>query len=203
MRIRTVFVVGGAFASVILIVFGVFAIVLGAQGRNQVRSSLVREDIVGTPDMSPKAITAEAKQAGLDTKTIPIPTCTVANQRVNDGARARCFADFMRIHALEASGGKTYSQLARYVGKNGKPTSDQTQAALDPLTKQPVENPARVTWLEEISLTNALNTSYFAENVGNFGIVMGIALLLTGIGFAVLSFGTLWQRPAAPPPAKA
>ena len=32
-----------------------------------------------------------------------------------------------------------------------------------------------------------MNTSLFAENVANFAIVMGFALLLTGIGFLVLT----------------
>jgi hypothetical protein len=40
-----------------------------------------------------------------------------------------------------------------------------------------------------------LNTGYFAENVALFSIVMGIALLLTGIGFLVLTL-TLLTRPA-------
>jgi hypothetical protein len=31
--------------------------------------------------------------------------------------------------------------------------------------------------------------AYFGERVGVFGIVMGIALLLTGIGFLVLTLG--------------
>ena len=35
----------------------------------------------------------------------------------------------------------------------------------------------------------ALNTSYLAERVAYFSIVMGIALLLTGIGFLVLTLG--------------
>ena len=38
-------------------------------------------------------------------------------------------------------------------------------------------------------LTTALNTSFFAERVAYFSIVMGIALLLTGIGFLVLTLG--------------
>jgi hypothetical protein len=38
-------------------------------------------------------------------------------------------------------------------------------------------------------LSTALNTSYFAENVALFSVVMGVALLLTGIGFLVLTLG--------------
>jgi hypothetical protein len=191
-RVRTVFVVGGIFASVVLVVFGIFAIVLGFQGRDQVRSSLVREKIVGSSDMTPKAIAAEAKQAGLPA-SVELPTCSVAGLEVNTGDRANCFADYMRIHALEGSGGLTYSQLDRYIGRNGKPTSDPAKAKIDPLTEQPVSNPARDTWVTEVAISTALNTSFFAENVADFGIVTGIALLLSGIGFAVLTVGTLWR----------
>jgi hypothetical protein len=59
----------------------------------------------------------------------------------------------------------------------------------------------------ETALATALNVSYFAERVGVFGIVMGIALLLTGIGFLVLTIGGALERsPAtsgAPSPATA
>jgi hypothetical protein len=41
----------------------------------------------------------------------------------------------------------------------------------------------------ETALSTALNVAYFGERVGVFGIVMGIALLLTGIGFLVLTLG--------------
>ena len=39
-------------------------------------------------------------------------------------------------------------------------------------------------WVTETALTTALNTAYFAESVATFAIVMGVALLLAGIGFA-------------------
>ena len=42
-------------------------------------------------------------------------------------------------------------------------------------------------WVTETALTTALNTAYFAEQVALFSIVMGVALLLTGIGFLVLT----------------
>jgi hypothetical protein len=46
-----------------------------------------------------------------------------------------------------------------------------------------------------------LNTAYFGERVGLFGIVVGIALLLTGIGFLVLMLvgGALEPAGAAEP----
>jgi hypothetical protein len=45
-------------------------------------------------------------------------------------------------------------------------------------------------------LSTALNVSYMASQLALFGIVVGIALLLSGIGFIVLAaFGAL--RPSA------
>jgi hypothetical protein len=41
-----------------------------------------------------------------------------------------------------------------------------------------------------------VNTAYFAESVATFAIVMGIALLLTGIGFLVLTARVLWPAGA-------
>jgi multisubunit Na+/H+ antiporter MnhC subunit len=38
-------------------------------------------------------------------------------------------------------------------------------------------------------LTTALNASYMAAQLGLFAIVVGIALLLSGIGFAILAIG--------------
>jgi hypothetical protein len=46
----------------------------------------------------------------------------------------------------------------------------------------------------ETALTTALNRSYFAENVANFAIVTGFALLLAGIGFLVLTLRLPWRR---------
>ena len=55
-------------------------------------------------------------------------------------------------------------------------------------TAQPVPNAARNTWVTETALTTALNMSYMAEQLALFGIVVGIALLLAGIGFVLLAF---------------
>ena len=187
---RKFYEIGGGIASVLLIVFGVAAIVMGVNGRNTVRDSLTQEQIVGTPDMNRTAIAAEAKKAGLPA-SIKLPTTDVAGKTINTGARARAFATYMRIHTLEATGGQTYSQLARYATADGKGTNDAAAALKDP-KGQPVDNPIRNIWVTETALTTALNSSYLAENVALFGIVMGIALLLTGIGFGILvAYGSL------------
>ena len=51
----------------------------------------------------------------------------------------------------------------------------------------------REIWVTETALASALNTSYFAENVANFAIVVGFALLLSGIGFLVLTLRLPWR----------
>ncbi|HTR89620.1 MAG TPA: hypothetical protein VMG62_05870, partial [Solirubrobacteraceae bacterium] len=96
--------IGGILAAVVLVGFGIAAIVIGANGRSTVNANLLEQKIVGTPDMTPTAIKGEAAKAGLDTATLTIPTCSVAGKTVEDGASARCFAQYMKIHALEATG---------------------------------------------------------------------------------------------------
>lgn len=162
---------GGVAASVVLIVFGIASVVVGISGRDTVRDELARENIVGTPDM-----------AG------------VANRKVDTGTEARDFAAGMRKHALEATGGQTYAEMPRFIGKDGNPTEDESQAAIDSETGKPVENAARNIWVTETALATALNTSYFAEQVALFSIVMGVALLLTGIGFLVVTLSLLRRQ---------
>ena len=188
--------IGGVVAAAVLVAFGIAAIVMGIDGRSTVRDSLKLEQIVGSPDMTPAAITAAAKEAGL--KDFVVPTLAVAGKSINNGDRARAFAGYMRIHALEATSGLTYSQMGRFVAKPGTPakftdghgaTSDDKYALLNAESKRPVENGLRNLWVTETALTTALNTSYMAEQISLFGIVVGIALLLAGIGFAILAVG--------------
>jgi hypothetical protein len=190
--------IGGVVAGVVLIAFGVAAIVLGTNGKNTVSNELKLQQITGSPDMTPVAITAAAKEAGLNLSTTPIPKCTVANLPVNSGDRARCFAEYMRIHTLESTHGIPYSKMGMYVAKKGTPksqltadgaTSNSQYAETDPTTGAPVSNAARNIWVTETALTTALNSSYMAEQMANFGIVVGVALLLSGFGFLILALG--------------
>jgi F0F1-type ATP synthase membrane subunit c/vacuolar-type H+-ATPase subunit K len=185
---RKVLEIGGIVAAVVLIGFGVAAIVLGATGRNTVKTALSEQKITGTPDMTPQAIKAEAAKAGLNVSTLAIPSCSVANEAVDTGSKARCFAQYMNIHALEATGGLYYSQMPRYATADGKGTNEEAAALKTPAGK-PVENPARNVWIDETALSTALNTSYMADQTSIFGIVVGIALLLSGVGFAILAAG--------------
>lgn len=199
---RKLFEIGGVFAAAVLIVFGIVSIVMGVNGRNTVQDSLKQEKIVGSSDMTPAGIRAEAQKAGL--KNISYPTCSVAGLAVTNGTRARCFAQYMQIHALESTGGYVYSEMGIYTAKPGTPasqlspgggTNNSAYAQVDPKTKQPVQNGARSVWVTETALTTALNTAYMATQLALFGIVVGVALLLAGIGFATLTVGGALRSP--------
>ena len=190
---RKVFEIGGVVAAAILIAFGVATIVMGFNGRSTVRDSLKQEQIVGTPDMTPAAIKAEAKEAGLPA-SIDLPTVAVADEPITTGAEARAFASYMRIHALEATGGQTYAQMPRYATDDGKGTNDPAQATKDE-NGQPVSNAARNIWVTETALATALNMSYMAEQLSLFSIVIGVALLLAGLGFGILAIGGALRNP--------
>jgi hypothetical protein len=200
---RTLFEWGGIAASVFLIAFGIASVVVGLNGRSTVNSSLSAEHIVGTPDMTPAAIKAEALKSHLNIATITLPTKSVAGQAITNGDKARTFAQYMRIHALEATGGFTYAQMGRYTARPDAPksqlavgggTDNPAAAVTDPKTKQPVENGLRNVWVTETALTTALNTSYMAERLSLFGMMVGVALLLAGIGFSVLTIGGALRR---------
>jgi hypothetical protein len=200
---RKFFEIGGVVAAAVLIAFGIAAIVMGVNGRSTVRDSLKLEKIVGTPDMTPAAIKQEAKDAGLPA-SLDFPTVSVAGKAINTGDRARAFAQYMRIHALEATSGLTYAEMGRFTAKPGTPakltdgqggTNDPKWALTDPKTKQPVDNGRRNVWVTETALTTALNTSYMAEQLSLFGVVVGVALLLAGIGFGILAVGGALRSP--------
>jgi hypothetical protein len=177
---RKLYVYAGIAASIVLVAFGIGSVVLGIDGRDRVHSDLARERIIGTPDSS------------------------IPGQLVDTGSEAQAFANVMRKHTLETTQGQSYAEMGRFVDAKGEPTNDEKQAAKDPKSDKPVDNPARQIWVTETALSTALNTAYFAESVATFAIVMGIALLLTGIGFLVLTLRLLRREPPeAAAPARA
>lgn len=205
---RKISEIGGFVAAAVLILFGVVAIAMGVNGRSTVANELKQQQITGTPDMTPAAIKAEAVKAGLDLGKISLPSKSVAGLPINSGDRARAFAGYMRIHALEATGGYVYSQMGIYSAAANTPksqlapgggTDNAKYAAVDPNTKQPAQNAARNVWVTETALTTALNTSYMASQLALFGIVAGVAFLITGVGFAVLATAGALRNPQTSP----
>ncbi|HEY7562348.1 MAG TPA: hypothetical protein VH650_09245 [Gaiellaceae bacterium] len=197
---RKIFQWGGVAAGIVLIAFGIGALVMSFDARSTTQDELQREQIVGSPDMNPADTEAAVKEAGL--ANVEIPTCNVADQPIENGSDARCFAQYMRIHALESTGGLTYAQMGRYIAaddpENPAGTNDEP-AALKDDSGNPVANGARNTWVTETALSTALNVSYMAEQLALFGIVVGVALLLSGVGFIVLAIGGALRMAAGEP----
>lgn len=181
---RKLFEYGGIVASVVLIAFGIGAIAIGVAGRAEVRDRLAEQKITATPDA------AEITNGKLE-----------PGELIDTGAEAKQFANIMEFHALESTGGRYYAEMGRFLTADGKDTSDEAAAAKDPKTGRPVENGARNLWVTQTALSTALNVSFFAEQVALFSVVMGAALLLTGIGFLVLTLsGVLRRSPATVQP---
>jgi hypothetical protein len=183
---RKLFEIGGIVAGVVLMAFGVAAISMGIDGRATVRDSLKQEQIVFGAADDP----AVAKFAA-----------EFAEKPLQTGTQARAFAQVLHEHALEGSDGLAYAQMGRFVSaadpESAAGTSDEA-AALKDENGNPVSNAARNTWVTATALSTALNVSYMAEQMALFGIVVGIALLLSGIGFIVLTVGALRRRELAP-----
>ncbi|HEX3291871.1 MAG TPA: hypothetical protein VHR46_10800 [Gaiella sp.] len=182
MTTRRILEWAGLAAGVVLIAFGIGALYMGIDGRSVVRDSIKQEQIT-FGDASDPAVAKHAPQW--------------AGQLVTNGDQARAFAKVMREHTLEATGGLTYSQMGRYQlasNPNDATGTNDTAAAAKDAKGQPVANTARDIWVTETALTSALNMSYMAEQLSVFGIVVGIALLLTGIGLLILALAVLGGR---------
>jgi hypothetical protein len=189
MNKRKLFEYGGMLAGIVLVAFGIGALWMSFDARGTVQDELGRENIVGSDDMSPAGIQPGIDEAGLD---VSAPSCDVAGDEIDTGGEARCFAQYLRIHALEGSGGLTYAEMGRFLAaddpENPAGTND-SEAALTDEEGNPVPNASRNTWVTATALSTALNQSYMAEQLALFGIVVGFALVLSGIGFLVLSIG--------------
>jgi hypothetical protein len=184
MKSRKIWEIGGFLAGGVLILFGIVAIFMGVNGFNTTRDAIKQENIVfGSAD--DPAVAKHAEQW--------------AGEQVTTGDQARAFAKVMREHTLESTGGLTYAEMGRFqsAAKPDDPagTSDEEAAAKDE-SGQPISNGARNIWVTETALTTALNTSYMAERLSVFGMVVGIALLLTGVGLVIVAFAVFGREPA-------
>jgi hypothetical protein len=188
--------VGGYVSGGVLIAFGIIVIVLGIWGISFTRDHLEQEGIVFGPASDPAVAEHAEKWAGEQVKT---------------GSQALAFANVMREHTLESTNGLTYAQMGRYQSTENpndpKGTNDEAAAAKDE-NGQPISNGARDIWVTETALTTALNMGFMSEMLSVFSIVVGIALLLTGIGFVLLAVAVFGKRKqsgaaVAPTPAPA
>jgi hypothetical protein len=185
MKGRRIWEIGGFVAGAVLILFGAVAIYMGVDGRNTVRDSLKDEQVFFS--------TAEDQDPATDKYA-----SEWYGEQVKTGEQARAFAKIMREHQLERTEGLTYAEMGRFIAaddpESAKGTSDE-EAALNDEEGNPISNPARQSWVTAVAITTALNTSYMAEQLSIFGLVVGVALLLTGVGLVILAFAVFGREP--------
>ena len=161
---------GGIAASIILIAFGIGALYMGVNGRDQVRSDLAREQIVGTPDS------------------------TIPGQKVDTGSEAKAFAASCASTRSRPPAARPTRRWAATSTRTASRPATRRPPPMTPRPASPSRTAAATSGSPRPRLQTALNTAYFAESVATFAIVMGIALLLVGIGFLVLTIRLL-DRP--------
>jgi hypothetical protein len=173
---------GGYLSGGVLILLGIAVIGLGVYGFVFTRDSIEQEGITFGPADDP-AVAEHAEQW--------------AGEPVETGSQALAFAEVMREHTLESTDGLTYAQMGRYQSASNPDdpagTNDEAAAAKDE-NGEPIPNGAREIWVTETALTTALNLGYMAEMLSIFSIVVGIALLLSGIGFVILALAVFGKR---------
>ncbi len=167
--------IGGYVSGGVLVVFGIAVVVLGIWGFSFTRDHIQREGIVFGPIEDP-AVAEHAEQW--------------AGQPVETGRQALAMAEIMREHTLSSTEGLTYAQMGQYQSAEdpGDPagTSDPEAAAKDE-NGEPIPNGARNIWITETALATALDMGFMSEMLSIFSVIVGIALLLTGIGLLILA----------------
>jgi hypothetical protein len=159
----------------VLIGAGFYTMNRGFDAKDQVKEELLAQNIVTPED------------------------ATVPNARVDSASTARVMADVINTHALEATDGRTYSEMGRYLATSGGDTNDPEQAVLGADGK-PVANPLRNTAFQASSLRTSLYTSILAFNVGD--LVVGLGLMIIVLGLAVGGVGVALAGLAIPAVAK-
>ena len=184
MKGRRIWEIGGFVAGGVLIVFGAVAIFMGINGMTTVRDSIKDENIYFSTQEDGDAATDKYASEWY-------------GEQVTSGEQARAFANIMRTHQLERTEGLTYAEMGRYTSaanpEDPKGTSDE-EAALKDENGEPVSNSARQSWVTAVAITTALNMSYMAEQLSIFGLVVGVALLLTGIGLVIVAFAVFGRE---------
>jgi len=178
----------------VLIALGIVVIVLGVWGFSFTRDHIAREGITFGPATDP-AVQEHAEQW--------------AGEPVDTGRKALAQAEIMREHTLSGSGGLTYAQMGSFQSaadpSDPAGTNDEAAAAKDE-NGDPISNSARNTWVTETALATALDMGFMSEMLSIFSIIVGVALLLTGIGLVILAMAVFgrWRpvgQAAAPSPA--
>lgn len=185
--------VGGYISGGVLVVLGIVVIVLGIWGFSFTRDHIERENITFGPIEDPAVAEHAPDWAG---------------EPVDTGRKALAMGEIMREHTLSSTGGLTYADMGQYQSAanpdDPKGTNDEAQAAKDE-SGQPISNGARSIWITETALATALDMGFMSEMLSIFSVIVGIALLLTGIGLIILALAVFgrWrpvEQTVAPAP---
>ena len=153
---------------ILLVVLGIgfilgggYAVVRGLDARDEVRDELVAQNIV-TPD-----------------------DASIPGVVVDDVASARSMANIIDHHALDSTGGLTYSEMGRYMTPDGDPagTNDESQAVVGD-DGRPVSNPVRNVAFQASALRTSLFSSVMAFEVSTLVVGLGAMLLVLGVAVA-------------------
>ena len=157
----------------VLVGAGIYTTTRGFHAKDDVKTELVAQNITTPEDAS------------------------IPGVQVNDAATAESMARIINHHALEASGGKTYSELGRFMAADGNTdgTNDAKLAALDPAGK-PIANPVRNTAFQASALQTSLWSSVLAFNVAD--LVVGLGLMIGFLGLAIGGVGVVLMTLASP-----
>jgi hypothetical protein len=174
--------IGGYISGGLLIFFGIAVIVLGVWGFAFTRDHIEREGISFGSIEDPAVAEHAPDWAG---------------EPVDTGRKALAQAEIMREHTLSNTGGLTYAEMGQYQSADDPTdavgTNDPEAAAKDE-NGEPISNSARNIWVTETALATALDMGFMSEMLSIFSIIVGIALLLTGIGLVILAKAVLGRR---------
>ena len=208
MKRGRVFKWGGVVSGGVLVAFGIAVIVLALLGRSTLDDELARQQIIGTPDMSPAGIPPDRgrrpqgrrhpglrrrRQADRQRPARAVLRPVHVHPRARGDRRLRLLGDGSVRGQAGSAGGPACA---------GGGTNNPEFAQIDPVTKQPASNSARDLWVTETALSTGLNVTFMASLLVLFTLLVGVALLLAGVGFIVIGLGLLPPRRAAeePPP---
>jgi hypothetical protein len=172
-KVKKAFPIALMIIGLVFLAAGGYTISRGFDAKDQVKDELVAQNIVTPEDAS------------------------IPGVQVDDPRSAKSMADIINTHALESTGGLTYSEMGRFANKEGTPvgTNDEAEAVKD-ATGRPVSNGLRNTALTAANLRTSLYTSVMAFNVAD--LVMGLGLMIIVLGVAVGGLGVALAGLAIP-----
>ena len=174
MNVRRLFPIALILIGVVFFGAGIYTVARGFDAKDQVRTELLAQNIVTPEDAS------------------------IPNARVDSVGTAKSMAQIIDVHARASADGLTYSEMGRFMSKDGSPagTSDEKEAVINEATGRPVNNPLRDVAFQASSLRTSLFSSVMAFEVAT--LVSGLGLMIMVLGLAVGGLGVALAGLAIP-----